>query len=81
MSLNILWRMYVECRASYHAGIRFCIFHHNVGIPAGYVVPYRGYHYCVFGHFQSSCFYLKQRFRNWILSPSSGGIYSVGPSR
>jgi hypothetical protein len=26
-------------------------------------------------------FYLKQRFGDWILSPSSGGTYSVEPNR
>jgi hypothetical protein len=33
-------------------------------------------------HYPLSCFCLKiQRFGDWILSPSSGGTYSVGPNR
>jgi hypothetical protein len=37
-------------------------------------------HY-VSGRYPSSCFYLKRRFGDCILSPSSGRIYSVGPNR
>jgi hypothetical protein len=45
---------------------------------------YSKYKYNVFGHYPSSCLYLKalsclffktQRFRDWILSPSSGKTY------
>jgi hypothetical protein len=33
-------------------------------------------------HYPSSCLLFKtQRFGEWILSPSSGGTYSVGPNR
>jgi hypothetical protein len=47
------------------------------------------YNYYVFGHYPSSCLYLEtpsclffetQRFGDWILSPSSGKTYSVGPN-
>jgi hypothetical protein len=42
------------------------------------------YKYYVFGHYPSSCLYLKtvlfifkaQRFGDWVLSPSSGKTYS-----
>jgi hypothetical protein len=34
--------------------------------------------YCVSEHYPSSCFYLKQRFGDWILSPSSGGTFEGG---
>jgi hypothetical protein len=39
--------------------------------------------YCFSVHYPSSYFYLKhtQRFGDWILSPSSGGTYSVRPKR
>jgi hypothetical protein len=41
------------------------------------------YKYYVFGHYPSSCPFLKktQRFGDWILSPSSGKTYSVGSNR
>jgi hypothetical protein len=47
------------------------------------------YKYYVFGHYPSSSLYLKhrpvyfskQRFGDWILSPSSGKTYSVGPNQ
>jgi hypothetical protein len=32
-------------------------------------------YYCVYGHYPSSCFYLKRRFGDWILSPSS--LYTI----
>jgi hypothetical protein len=39
------------------------------------------YKHYVSGHYPSSCFCLKTLlFGDWILSPSSGGIYSVGPN-
>jgi hypothetical protein len=38
------------------------------------------YKYCVSGQYPLSCFYLKQHFKDWILSLSSGGTYSVGLS-
>jgi hypothetical protein len=45
--------------------------------------------YYVFGHYASSCLYLKtvmfifktKRFGDWILSPSSGKTYSIGSNR
>jgi hypothetical protein len=40
------------------------------------------YNYHSSGHYPSSCLLFKtQHFRDWILSPSSGGTYSVGPNR
>jgi hypothetical protein len=48
------------------------------------------YKYYVFGHYPSSCLYLKtwsclffktQRFGYWILSPSSGKTYLFEPNR
>jgi hypothetical protein len=40
----------------------------------------RLYKYYVSGHYPPSCFYSKaRRFGDWILSPSSGETYSVGP--
>jgi hypothetical protein len=48
------------------------------------------YKYYVFGHYPLSYLYLEmpsflffktQRFGDWILSPSSGEIYSVGPNQ
>jgi hypothetical protein len=51
--------------------------------------PLNEYKYYVFGHYPSSCLYLKtvlfifqtQRFGDWIMSPSSGKTYTVGPNR
>jgi hypothetical protein len=38
--------------------------------------------YYVSGHNPSPCFLFKtERFEDWILSPSSGGTYSVGPNQ
>jgi hypothetical protein len=38
------------------------------------------YKYYVSEHYPSSCLFFKtQRFRDWILSPSSGKTYSFGP--
>jgi hypothetical protein len=50
---------------------------------------YVGYKYYVFGYYPSSCLYLKTvlfifktlHFGDWIMSPSSGKTYSVGPNR
>jgi hypothetical protein len=55
----------------------------------GLYTNYEKYKYYVFGHYPSSCLYLKtpsclffktQRFGDWILSPSSGKTYSDGPN-
>jgi hypothetical protein len=43
----------------------------------------RNFHkYYVVGYYPPSClFFKKQRFGDWILSPSSGKTYSDGPNR
>jgi hypothetical protein len=48
------------------------------------ILSFSSYYYCKYytsGHYSSSCFYLKQRFGDWILHPSSGKTNSVGPNR
>jgi hypothetical protein len=53
--------------------------HHATACPRFVTIVYR-YNDHNFGHYPKS-FHLKQRFGNWILSPSSGGTYSLGPNR
>jgi hypothetical protein len=45
------------------------------------VKEYYLYEYYISGHYPSSCFYVKQRFGDYTLSPTSGKTYSVEPNR
>jgi hypothetical protein len=77
--LNKTFSIFVQLALDLHRFLLLRFWNYSIAVLTQFL------HLCNYhnsGQYPSSCLLFKtQHFEGWILSPSSGGMYSVGPNR